>query len=84
MRSALATETEIPLYGWRSPELGKAHSVDLPQGKVTIYERGRGPVLFFSHGWLANANLWRHLVPILSRRFRCIVPDLPLGRTPSP
>lgn len=79
MQSALATQQELPLYGWRSPELGTARRVELPEGGVNVYERGKGPALLFSHGWLANANLWRHVVPILSRRFRCIVPDWPLG-----
>jgi pimeloyl-ACP methyl ester carboxylesterase len=31
------------------------------------------------HGILANGTLWRDVVAILSGRFRCIVPDLPLG-----
>ena len=31
------------------------------------------------HGLLVNGFLWRKVVPLLSRDFRCIVPDLPLG-----
>ena len=79
MQSALATRQELPPYGWRSPELGTVRRVKLPEGDVNVYERGKGPALVFSHGWLANANLWRHIVPILPRRFRCVVPDLPFG-----
>jgi pimeloyl-ACP methyl ester carboxylesterase len=35
--------------------------------------------MLFTHGWLANANLWRKVVDRLHGRFRCIVLDLPLG-----
>ncbi len=44
----------------------------------------QGPALLFSHGWLANANLWRGVVERLHGEFRCLALDLPLGshRTP--
>jgi pimeloyl-ACP methyl ester carboxylesterase len=35
--------------------------------------------LLFSHGWLANANLWRAVVEELAGDFRCLSLDLPLG-----
>ena len=66
MQSALATRQELPLYGWRSPELGTVRRVKLPEGDVNVYERGKGPALVFSHGWLANANLWRHRADTLA------------------
>jgi len=64
---------------WRSPLLGEARTLDLPGGTLDYFECGAGPTLLFSHGWLANANLWRKVVEILSPDFRCLALDLPLG-----
>jgi pimeloyl-ACP methyl ester carboxylesterase len=73
-------ETEhSPSWTWRSPELGSAKTITLPAGRMRYHERGQGPALVFLHGWLANANLWRKVVPLLADRHRCIAPDLPLG-----
>lgn len=71
-------------HRWRSKLLGEPLSLELPSGTLDYFERGAGPVLLFSHGWLANANLWRKLVDLLRDEFRCLVLDLPLGshRTP--
>jgi pimeloyl-ACP methyl ester carboxylesterase len=71
-------------HRWRSDLLGEAHSLELSGGTLDYFERGEGPSLLFSHGWLANANLWRKVVDILGDGFRCLVLDLPLGshRTP--
>jgi pimeloyl-ACP methyl ester carboxylesterase len=71
-------------HRWRSQLLGAPHSFDLPDGTLDYFERGDGPILLFSHGWLANANLWRKVVDLLHGEFRCLVLDLPLGshRTP--
>src|SRR5215831_5846654 len=66
-------------WRWRSPALGQARAVELAQGTVEVFERGRGPTIVFAHGWLANANLWRKVVEPLAARFHCVVPDLPLG-----
>ncbi|HEY5052526.1 MAG TPA: alpha/beta fold hydrolase [Solirubrobacterales bacterium] len=69
---------------WRSELLGAASSVETGGGALDYFERGDGPALVFSHGWLANANLWRGVVDLLHDRFRCLALDLPLGshRTP--
>lgn len=64
---------------WRDPALGSAREVDLPQGRVQYFEAGRGAPIVFVHGLLVNANLWRKVVANLSRQFRCIVLDMPLG-----
>jgi len=71
-------------HRWRSDLLGEARSLELAGGALDFFERGEGPALLFSHGWLANANLWRKVVDILGDEFRCLVLDLPLGshRTP--
>jgi pimeloyl-ACP methyl ester carboxylesterase len=66
-------------HRWRSELLGGPHALELPGGRLDYFDRGDGPALLFSHGWLANANLWRKVVEILCDEFRCLVLDLPLG-----
>ncbi len=71
-------------HRWRSELLGEPLSLELASGTLDYFERGGGPALLFSHGWLANANLWRKVVDVLCDEFRCLTLDLPLGshRTP--
>ncbi len=65
---------------WRSPALGERHELELSGGRrIAYFEAGTGPALVFVHGLLVNANLWRKVVERLSRDFRCIALDLPLG-----
>jgi pimeloyl-ACP methyl ester carboxylesterase len=66
------------------PDLGRRREVSLPQGVVSLAERGEGEPLLFVHGLLVDGRLWRKVVPRLSGDVRCLVPDLPLGshRTP--
>jgi len=59
--------------------LGPTREVELPEGKIRFHERGEGPPLVFVHGIIANADVWRHVVPGLADRYRCITPDWPLG-----
>lgn len=54
-------------------------TVDLPEGTIRYRELGRGAPLLFVHGLLVNGNLWRAVAPPLAGRFRCIVPDWPIG-----
>jgi pimeloyl-ACP methyl ester carboxylesterase len=51
----------------------------LQQGTIRYRDEGTGPVLFFVHGALVDGRLWDPVVERLSDRFRCIVPELPLG-----
>jgi pimeloyl-ACP methyl ester carboxylesterase len=71
-------------HRWRSELLGEPHTLERDDGSLDYFERGEGPPLLFSHGWLANANLWRKVVDRLHGDFRCLALDLPLGshRTP--
>jgi pimeloyl-ACP methyl ester carboxylesterase len=62
-----------------SSALGEAKEVELPQGTIAYRERGSGEPILFVHGLLVNGDLWRKVVPELSKDYRCIVPDLPLG-----
>lgn len=63
----------------RSTTLGEFRQVELDQGTVRYREIGSGQPLLFVHGLLVNGDLWRNVVQPLSKDFRCIVPDLPLG-----
>jgi len=63
----------------RAAHLGPFKAVDLPQGTIRYRELGAGQPVVFVHGLLVNGDLWRKVVPPLSRHCRCIVPDLPLG-----
>jgi pimeloyl-ACP methyl ester carboxylesterase len=58
--------------------------VRLPQGTIQYRESGEGPPIVFVHGLLVDGRLWRKVTPLLEDRYRCIVPDFPLGshRTP--
>jgi pimeloyl-ACP methyl ester carboxylesterase len=62
-----------------SEALGQQKEVQLGQGTIAYRERGTGEPIVFVHGALVNADLWRKVVPDLSKDFRCIAPDLPLG-----
>ncbi|HEY1360348.1 MAG TPA: alpha/beta hydrolase [Thermoleophilaceae bacterium] len=64
---------------WRDPALGTPRDLELPQGKLRVFEAGSGPPLVFVHGLLVNANLWRKVVARLSADFHCVALDLPLG-----
>jgi pimeloyl-ACP methyl ester carboxylesterase len=54
-------------------------SVSVPAGTVHYRESGSGPPIVFAHGLLVDGLLWRKVTPLLDDRFRCVVPDLPLG-----
>jgi pimeloyl-ACP methyl ester carboxylesterase len=59
-------------------------SVQLDAGTIHYRESGSGPAIVFAHGLLVNGTLWRKVTPLLDDRFRCVVPDLPLGSHPEP
>ena len=63
---------------------GEAREIQLEQGSVRYREAGSGEPVVFVHGVLVNGALWREVVGRLSGRFRCVVPDLPLGGHPVP
>jgi pimeloyl-ACP methyl ester carboxylesterase len=58
--------------------------IELSQGTIHYRDEGSGPAMVFVHGLLVNGRVWERLVPLLSDRARCIVPDLPLGSHQTP
>jgi pimeloyl-ACP methyl ester carboxylesterase len=65
--------------GHRDPALGRPRVLQLAGGPLQYFDVGSGPPIVFVHGAFVNANLWRKVVPMLSREFRCLVLDLPFG-----
>jgi pimeloyl-ACP methyl ester carboxylesterase len=62
-----------------SDALGDRRTVAVPAGTIEYRERGSGPPIVFVHGVGVNGDLWRKVVPALSRDHHCIAPDLPHG-----
>lgn len=60
------------------------HTVHLGPGPIHYRQLGDGEPVVFVHGLLVNGLLWRKVVPLLADRFRCIVPDFPLGSHSAP
>lgn len=54
-------------------------TVELPQGTIRYRDVGEGPPLVFVHGLLVDGRLWDGVAERLAERFRCIVPDWPMG-----
>ena len=59
---------------WPEPEQAPTHL-----GPIEYRDIGDGPVLVFLHLVLAEASHWDKMPPLLSDRFRCIFPTLPMG-----
>lgn len=53
--------------------------LNLDQGTIRYHDEGSGPTVVFIHGALVDGRLWEPVVHRLRDRFRCVVPDLPLG-----
>lgn len=45
--------------------------------RLRYTEAGTGPLLILLHGYLVSGRDWLRVLPMLSEKFRCIVPDLP-------
>ncbi|KPV52818.1 cyclic nucleotide-binding protein [Kouleothrix aurantiaca] len=44
-----------------------------------------GPIAILIHGWSSSSFTWAPIIPILSKRYRCIAIDLPgFGQSPAP
>jgi pimeloyl-ACP methyl ester carboxylesterase len=53
--------------------------IQLPQGVLRYRDVGEGRPLVFVHGVFTDGRLWDPVVGHLQGRFRCVVPDWPLG-----
>jgi pimeloyl-ACP methyl ester carboxylesterase len=57
----------------------ETRTVQLDAGPIHYRDSGSGPPIVFAHGLLVDGTLWRKVTPLLEDRFRCVVPNLPLG-----
>ena len=65
----------------------KTEMSEQPEAQLDCHllEQGSGPPVLFLHGNPDSSEIWRDVIDPLSRRFRCLAPDLPgFGRTPAP
>jgi pimeloyl-ACP methyl ester carboxylesterase len=54
-------------------------TVELPQGTIAYRDLGQGEPILFVHGLLVDGRLWDGVAERLADRFRCLVPDWPMG-----
>jgi pimeloyl-ACP methyl ester carboxylesterase len=54
-------------------------TIELDHGTIAYRDIGSGEPIVFVHGALVDGTLWRKVTPLLEGRFRCLVPNLPLG-----
>ncbi len=59
---------------WPEPKQIETHL-----GTIEYRDVGEGPVVIFLHLILAEASHWDKMPALLSNRFRCIFPTLPMG-----
>lgn len=53
--------------------------LQIGNNRIRYHDQGAGQPLVFLHGALSNSHTWSKVVKIISKQYRCIVPDLPLG-----
>jgi pimeloyl-ACP methyl ester carboxylesterase len=68
------TSLTTSLTNWPQPKRAQTHL-----GTIEYHEVGEGPTIVFLHLILADSTHWDTMVPLLSDRFRCIFPTLPMG-----
>lgn len=44
--------------------------------QIAYEDRGEGDVIILLHGFCGSSGYWDRIIPILSKQFRCIAPDL--------
>jgi len=54
-------------------------TAEVPGGRIAYRELGEGEPIVFVHGLLVDGRLWDGVAERLSDRFRCLVPDWPMG-----
>lgn len=54
-------------------------TVNIDGNTLTYRDEGTGLPIVFLHGALINGATWNPVISYLSKHFRCIAPDLPLG-----
>ncbi len=55
----------------------QSHFVEIEGNQIHYVDEGRGPALLLLHGNPTWSFLYRHIIPRLSREFRCVAVDYP-------
>ncbi len=66
------SEADTKFYFSATPDL-----VDAGAARLPVRRYGAGPALLLVHGFPLSGYTWRKLLPELSKRYTCYVPDLP-------
>lgn len=67
--------TTVPAWVDREAYPFTPRAIDLPEGRLSYLDEGRGPPLLLVHGTPTWSFEYRHLVKALARTHRCIAPD---------
>lgn len=52
------------------------HQLDIAGSSLSYLDIGTGPALLFGHSYLWDSAMWAPQIALLSRQYRCIVPEL--------
>lgn len=52
------------------------HAAQINGKQMSYLDVGEGPVVLFGHSYLWDSDMWRPQIDVLSKKYRCIVPDL--------
>lgn len=63
----------------------RKQQITVGDARVAYLDEGSGPPVLLLHGCPFSAFVWRHVIPVLAQRHRCVAPDLlGLGDTETP
>jgi len=72
---------ELPAVAHRWADMTRRdvtiHTDELGACRIAVHELGDGPPLVLIHGLMTASYSFRYLLPLLGRRHRLIIPDLP-------
>ena len=57
--------------------IGRAHETTVEDTSIAWGEIGEGPPLVLLHGMWDSHRTWRRVAPLLGKRFRVLMPDMP-------
>jgi pimeloyl-ACP methyl ester carboxylesterase len=52
-------------------------SINVGDMNIFYLSAGSGPAVVLIHGFGETSHVWKHVIPVLSKKFRVIAPDLP-------
>ncbi len=53
------------------------HQISFLKGNIHCVSEGKGRCIVLLHGFLGSVEVWKHVIPILSKSFKVIAIDLP-------